>query len=196
VFYFRNPTSRHVTSLHTQVHAPLQPPPPSNPPTQKHRQRILLLLRHKSLLLQRHFRGNPLLIQEGRGNIAVAGDLCYTPSWPVILQSLYEQIQKCGNACKKRKTGKELKFAELETVLFTWYQHSVTDSDRGNILSLESHVFNWGKILPRSKRQCTTFFVKKKWFSGLIVSPHSSFVFPTPLKNNRSRFHGTVNRNK
>jgi predicted transcriptional regulator len=30
-----------------------------------------------------------------------------------------EQIQKCGNACKKRKTGKELTFAELETVLFT-----------------------------------------------------------------------------
>jgi hypothetical protein len=30
-----------------------------------------------------------------------------------------EQIQKCGNACKKRKTGKEWTFAELETVLFT-----------------------------------------------------------------------------
>jgi hypothetical protein len=29
-----------------------------------------------------------------------------------------EQIQKC-NTCKKRKTGKELTFAELETVLFT-----------------------------------------------------------------------------
>jgi hypothetical protein len=30
-----------------------------------------------------------------------------------------EQVQKCGNACKKRKTGKESTFAELETVLFT-----------------------------------------------------------------------------
>jgi hypothetical protein len=30
-----------------------------------------------------------------------------------------EQIQKCGNACKKRNTGKESTFAELETVLFT-----------------------------------------------------------------------------
>jgi hypothetical protein len=30
-----------------------------------------------------------------------------------------KQIQKCGNACKKRKTGKESIFAELETVLFT-----------------------------------------------------------------------------
>jgi hypothetical protein len=35
-----------------------------------------------------------------------------------------EQIQKCGNACKKRKTGKELTFAKLETVLFTWYQQA------------------------------------------------------------------------
>src|SRR5215510_14337326 len=35
-----------------------------------------------------------------------------------------EQIQKCGNACKKRKTGRESTFAELETVLFTWYQQA------------------------------------------------------------------------
>jgi hypothetical protein len=74
VFYFRNPSSRNVISLHIQVRAPLQPPPPSTPPTQKHRQHILLLLRHKSRLLQRHFRGNPLLLQGGHGNIAAAGD--------------------------------------------------------------------------------------------------------------------------
>jgi hypothetical protein len=35
-----------------------------------------------------------------------------------------KQIQKCGNACKKRKNGKESTFAELETVLFTWYQQA------------------------------------------------------------------------
>jgi hypothetical protein len=35
-----------------------------------------------------------------------------------------EQILKCGDACKKRKTGKESTFAELETVLFTWYQQA------------------------------------------------------------------------
>jgi hypothetical protein len=44
-----------------------------------------------------------------------------------------EQIQKCGNTCKKKKTGKESTFAELEMVLFTWYQHSVTDADHENI---------------------------------------------------------------
>jgi hypothetical protein len=35
-----------------------------------------------------------------------------------------QQIEKCGNTCKKRKTGKELTFVELETVLFTWYQQA------------------------------------------------------------------------
>jgi hypothetical protein len=39
-----------------------------------------------------------------------------------------QQIEKCGNACKKRKTGKELTFAELETMLFTWYQQARASS--------------------------------------------------------------------
>ena len=39
-----------------------------------------------------------------------------------------QQIEKCGNACKKRKTGKESTFAELETVLFTWYQQARASS--------------------------------------------------------------------
>jgi len=30
-----------------------------------------------------------------------------------------QQIEKCGNTCKKRKTGKESTFVELETMLFT-----------------------------------------------------------------------------
>jgi hypothetical protein len=33
--------------------------------------------------------------------------------------NIHKQIQKCGNACTKRKTSKESTFAELETVLFT-----------------------------------------------------------------------------
>ena len=53
---------------------------------------------------------------------------------------------------------------------------------------MKSHIFNWGKILPRSKRQCTTFLLKKR-FPGLIVFPHSSFVFSNPLKNDKSRFY-------
>jgi predicted transcriptional regulator len=34
-------------------------------------------------------------------------------------KEIREQIQTCGNTCKKRKNGKELTFAELERVLFT-----------------------------------------------------------------------------
>jgi hypothetical protein len=36
--------------------------------------------------------------------------------------NIREKVQKCGNACKKRKNYKQSTFAELETVLFTWYQ--------------------------------------------------------------------------
>ena len=39
-------------------------------------------------------------------------------------KEIRQQIEKCGNACKKRKTGKESTFAELETVHFTWYQQA------------------------------------------------------------------------
>ncbi|XP_046404659.1 tigger transposable element-derived protein 6-like [Ischnura elegans] len=35
-----------------------------------------------------------------------------------------EQIDRCGSASKKRKTGKESTFAELETVLFNWFQQA------------------------------------------------------------------------
>jgi hypothetical protein len=33
-----------------------------------------------------------------------------------------QQTEKCGNTSKKRKTRRESTFAELESVLFTWYQ--------------------------------------------------------------------------
>jgi len=40
------------------------------------------------------------------------------------MDRICRQIEKCGNACKERKTGKESTFVELETVLFTWYQQA------------------------------------------------------------------------
>jgi hypothetical protein len=52
-------------------------------------------------------------------------DIAKRPGLPAsTLKSIFaknkicKQIQKCGNACKKRKTGKESTFAELEKVLF------------------------------------------------------------------------------
>jgi hypothetical protein len=75
---------------------------------------------------------------------------------------IHEQIQKCVNACKKRKTGKELTFAELETVLFTWYQHSVTDADRENILSLEKSYFQLRQNSAKKQKTLYDFFCLKK----------------------------------
>jgi hypothetical protein len=75
-----------------------------------------------------------------------------------------EQIQKCGNACKKRKTGKESTFAELETVLFTWYQHSVTDADREHILGLEKSYFQLRQNSAKKQKTVYDFFVKKSGF--------------------------------
>jgi hypothetical protein len=76
----------------------------------------------------------------------------------IILQSLHEQIQKCGNVCKKRKTGKESTFAELEMVLFTWYQHSVTDADRENNLSLEKSYFQLRQNSAKKQKTMYNFF--------------------------------------
>jgi hypothetical protein len=69
-----------------------------------------------------------------------------------------EQIQKCGNACRKRKTGKESTFAELETVLFTWYQQSVTDADHENILSLEKSYFQLRQNSAKKQKTVYEFF--------------------------------------
>jgi hypothetical protein len=37
-------------------------------------------------------------------------------------REIREQIDRCGKSCKKRKTGIESTFRELESVLLAWYQ--------------------------------------------------------------------------
>jgi len=63
-----------------------------------------------------------------------------------------QQIEKCGNACKKRKTGKESTLAELETVLFTWYQqaraynipiHGTTLREKAKIIAAQLNIDNF-----------------------------------------------------
>jgi hypothetical protein len=73
-------------------------------------------------------------------------------------------------------------YEALEKVKAFFYAKSVSDADRENILSLEKSYFQLRQN-SASKRQCTTFFVKKSGF------PESSFVFSIPLKNDRSRFY-------
>jgi hypothetical protein len=166
VFYSHNPTSRHVTSLHIQVHTPLQPLPPTTPSTQKHRKRILLL-RHKSRLLQCHFRGNSLLLPGGHGNIGCSGWLLrYPPSWPIIPTCV--DICWIGNGALHAET-----YEALEKVKASCYAHSVTDADRENILSLE-------KSLSMEAKFCQE--AKKKWFPEESF-PHIHRLFsPLPWK--------------
>jgi centromere protein B len=59
-----------------------------------------------------------------------------------------EQIEECGKACKKRKTGKESTFAELETVLFTWYQQARAynipiDGKKAKIIAAKLNIDNF-----------------------------------------------------
>ena len=53
-----------------------------------------------------------------------------------------QQTEKCCNTCKKRKTGKESTFAELETLLFTWYKQALVSNIRidGTTLREEAKI--------------------------------------------------------
>ena len=57
-----------------------------------------------------------------------------------------QQIEKCGNACKKRKTGKESTFAEFETVLFTFVVAHF------QVIPLSQQRFSSGQNEPLKKR--------------------------------------------
>jgi hypothetical protein len=76
-------------------------------------------------------------------------------------------------------------YEALEKVKAFFYAHSVTDTDREHIVGLEKSYFQLRQNSAKKKKT----FLLKKWFSGFTVSPHSSFVFSTPLKNGRSREH-------
>jgi hypothetical protein len=75
---------------------------------------------HEQLKIVQEVEKNP-----GEKRVNIAKRLGLAPS---TLNSIFtkrdeiqEQTEKCGNASKKRKTGRESTFAELESVLFTWY---------------------------------------------------------------------------
>jgi hypothetical protein len=84
-------------------------------------------------------------------------------------------------------------YKALEKVKVFFYAQSVSDADCENILhvSLEKSYFQLRQNSAKKKKTKYDFFCQKKWFHGLIVFPHSSFVFSIPLKNDRSRFHCT-----
>jgi hypothetical protein len=71
-----------------------------------------------------------------------------------------EQIQKCGNACKKRKTGKESIFAELETVLFTWYQQA-----RASNIPIDGTILREKAKIIAAKLNIDFFSASSGWLS-------------------------------
>jgi hypothetical protein len=79
-------------------------------------------------------------------------------------------------------------YKALEKVKAFFYAHSVTDADHENILSPEKSYFQLRQNSAKKQKTMYDFLCLKKWFSRLIVSPHS-FVFLAPLKNDRLRFH-------
>jgi hypothetical protein len=82
-------------------------------------------------------------------------------------------------------------YKALEKVKAFFYAHSVTDVYREHILGLEKSYFQLRQNSAKKQKTMYDFFYEKKWFSGFLISPHSSIVFPTPLKNGRSREHCT-----
>jgi AcrR family transcriptional regulator len=78
---------------------------------------------HERLKIVEEVEKNP-----GEKRVDIAKRLGLAPS---TLNSIFakkdeirEQAEKCGNASKKRKIGRESTFAELERVLFSWYQQA------------------------------------------------------------------------
>jgi hypothetical protein len=53
--------------------------------------------------------------------------------------------------------------------------HTVTDADRENILSFEKSYFQLRQNSTKKQKTMYDFFLLKKWFSGLIISPYLFF---------------------
>jgi hypothetical protein len=68
------------------------------------------------------------------------------------MDGICQQIEKCDNLCKKRKTGKESTFMELEMVHFTWYQQTrasnipidgTTQREKAKIIATQLNIDNF-----------------------------------------------------
>ena len=71
-----------------------------------------------------------------------------------------QQIEKCGNACKKRKNGKKSTFAELETVLFTWCQQA-----RGSNIPIDGTTLRKKAKIIATQLNIDNFSASNGWVS-------------------------------
>jgi hypothetical protein len=71
-----------------------------------------------------------------------------------------EQVHKCGNACKKRESYKQSLFAELEIVLFTWYQQA-----RASNISIDETILKEKAKFIAAKLNIECFSASSGWIS-------------------------------
>jgi hypothetical protein len=71
-----------------------------------------------------------------------------------------EQVQKSGNACKKRKNYKQSTFAELETVLFSWYQQA-----RASNIPIDGTILKEKAKIIAAKLNIDCFNASSGWLS-------------------------------
>ena len=86
------------------------------------------------------------------------------------MDEIRQQVEKCGNACKKRKPGKESTFAELETVLFTWYQHA-----RASNIPIEGSTLRENAKIIAAQLNIDNFSASNGWVS--IFKDRHGLVF-------------------
>jgi hypothetical protein len=103
-----------------------------------------------------------------------------------------EQIQKCGNACKKRKSGKESTFAELKTVLFTWHQQA-----RGSNIQIDGTVLKEKAKIIAAKLNIDCFSASSGWLSrfkhrhGLVFKKLAGEIAEVSLTPSHISFSNT-----
>jgi hypothetical protein len=132
---------------------------------------------HNSHLLQRHFHDNPLLLQEGHGNITAAGDHCATRHHgPFSCSPSKNKYRNVVTRARREKLARSRHFLNWKR-----YQHSVTDTERENILSLEkSYCQLWQNSAKKQKTIYDFFFFKKKVVFRTNRSPIFNVLF-SPL---------------
>jgi transposase len=112
---------------------------------------------HEQLKIVEQVERNP-----GEKCVDIAKHLGLAPS---TLNSIFtkkdeirEQTEKCGNASKKRKTGRESTFAELESVLFTWYQQA-----RASNISVDGTILRGKAKMIAAQLNIENFTVSNGW---------------------------------
>jgi hypothetical protein len=86
---------------------------------------------------------------------------------PTTLNSIFakkdknrEQTEKCGNARKRRKIGRKSTFAELESVLFMWYQQ-----ERASTIPIDGTILRGKAKMIAAQLNIGNFTASNSWIA-------------------------------